>query len=145
MAEQAGSSPLFAVFFLSVFSLFLIPYTIYKLCVAASPDDVVKPWEAVRLVPFAPSFPHLSYFVGVLLCFCFTCKQQSVSTTSVATTLAVQCCCACWAISACNHLARMIQLIMGHAAHGSHVQCAAPPRNASGVMGAGGLCWCRRR
>ncbi len=48
MVEQAGSSPLFAVFFLSVFSLFLIPYTIYKLCVAASPEEVVRPWEAVR-------------------------------------------------------------------------------------------------
>jgi translocation protein SEC63 len=47
MVEQAGSSPLFAVFFLSVFSLFLIPYTIYKLCVAASPEEVVRPWEAV--------------------------------------------------------------------------------------------------
>lgn len=49
MEEQAGSSPLFAVFVLSLFSLFLIPYTIYKLCVAAAPDEVVKPWESVSL------------------------------------------------------------------------------------------------
>ncbi len=47
MEEQAGSSPLFAVFVLSVFSLFLIPFTVYKLCVAAAPDEVVKPWESV--------------------------------------------------------------------------------------------------
>ncbi|BDA43749.1 Translocation protein SEC63 homolog [Coccomyxa sp. Obi] len=48
MEEQAGSSPLFAVFVLSLFSLFLIPYTIYKLCVAAAPDEVVKPWESKK-------------------------------------------------------------------------------------------------
>lgn len=51
MEEQAGSSPLFAVFVLSVYSLFLIPYTIYKLCVAAAPDEVVKPWESVSYSP----------------------------------------------------------------------------------------------
>ncbi|EIE19320.1 hypothetical protein COCSUDRAFT_48909 [Coccomyxa subellipsoidea C-169] len=48
MEEQAGSSPLFAVFVLSVFSLFLIPFTVYKLCVAAAPDEVVKPWESKK-------------------------------------------------------------------------------------------------
>ena len=47
-----GSSPLFAVFFLSIYSLFVIPYTIYKLCHAASPDEVVKPWESVRSYSF---------------------------------------------------------------------------------------------
>jgi len=51
MAEESqGNSPLFAVFFLSLYSLFVIPYTIYKLCNAASADDVVKPWEAVRVL-----------------------------------------------------------------------------------------------
>ena len=59
MAENAGSSPLFAVFFLSVYTLFLIPYTIYRGCVAASPEDVVRPWEAVSSVvhlgPMQPS------------------------------------------------------------------------------------------
>ena len=48
MAEQEGSSPLFAIFFLSIYSLLLIPFTIYRLCSAASSEDVVKPWEAVR-------------------------------------------------------------------------------------------------
>lgn len=46
--KPQGSEQLFAVFFLSIYSLFVIPYTIYKLCLAASPDEVVKPWEAVR-------------------------------------------------------------------------------------------------
>lgn len=48
MAEQEGSSPLFAIFFLSIYSLLLIPLTIYRLCNAASSENVVKPWEAVR-------------------------------------------------------------------------------------------------
>lgn len=48
MAEQEGSAPLFAIFVLAIYSLFLIPYTIYKLCLAASPDEFVKPWEQVR-------------------------------------------------------------------------------------------------
>ena len=49
--KPQGSEQLFAVFFLSIYSLFVIPYTIYKLCHAASPDEVVKPWEAVRPHP----------------------------------------------------------------------------------------------
>ena len=47
MAEQTGSTPLFAVFLIAIYSLLLIGYTCYKLCAAASPDEVVKPWEAV--------------------------------------------------------------------------------------------------
>jgi translocation protein SEC63 len=47
MGETEGSSPLFVIFILSIYSLFLIPFTIYKLCVAAAPDEVVKPWEQV--------------------------------------------------------------------------------------------------
>lgn len=38
MAENAASSGLFAVFLLSIYSLFLIPYTIYRLCAGA--DEV---------------------------------------------------------------------------------------------------------
>lgn len=76
MPEQAGSSPLFAVFFLSVFSLFLIPYTIYKLCVAASPDDVVKPWEAVRLVTCAPSNSSPVLLGCSIVHVHFTCKER---------------------------------------------------------------------
>ena len=45
--QQEGSSPLAAIFFLSIYSLLLIPFTIYRLCNAASSEDVVKPWEAV--------------------------------------------------------------------------------------------------
>ena len=42
------SSSLFAVFFLSIYTLVLIPYTIYKLCTAASTtSEVVKPWQKV--------------------------------------------------------------------------------------------------
>ena len=49
MAEQQeGSSPLFAIFFLSIYSLLLIPITIWRLCAAAGSEDVVKPWEVVR-------------------------------------------------------------------------------------------------
>lgn len=48
MAEQQeGSSPLFAIFILAIYSLLLIPTTIYRLCSAAGSEDVVKPWEAV--------------------------------------------------------------------------------------------------
>ena len=47
MVEQTGSTPLFAVFLIAIYSLLLIGYTCYKLCAAASPDEVVKPWEAV--------------------------------------------------------------------------------------------------
>ena len=54
MAEQqTGSTPLFAVFLIAIYSLLLIGYTCYKLCAAASPDEVVKPWEAVSLsIPY---------------------------------------------------------------------------------------------
>ncbi|KAK9789757.1 hypothetical protein WJX73_001047 [Symbiochloris irregularis] len=49
MAEQQeGSSPLFAIFFLSIYSLLLIPITIWRLCAAAGSEDVVKPWEVAQ-------------------------------------------------------------------------------------------------
>jgi translocation protein SEC63 len=44
-----GSSALFAVFVFSILSLFLIPYTIYKLCGGPEEEsEAVKPWEGVR-------------------------------------------------------------------------------------------------
>ena len=46
-ADDTGS-PLFSIFLLSMLSLALIPYTVYRLCNAAGGEDVVKPWEAVR-------------------------------------------------------------------------------------------------
>lgn len=44
-----GSSSLFAVFVFSILCLFLIPYTIYKLCGGTEEEsEDVKPWEGVR-------------------------------------------------------------------------------------------------
>jgi len=44
------SSSLFAVFFLSIYTLVLIPYSIYTVCTAASTTtEVVKPWQKVCL------------------------------------------------------------------------------------------------
>ncbi|CAD7704428.1 unnamed protein product [Ostreobium quekettii] len=42
MTEHTGSSPLFAVFSLSILSLILIPWTIYKLC--SKGQENVQPW-----------------------------------------------------------------------------------------------------
>jgi len=48
MAENTASSGLFAVFLLSIYSLFLIPYTIYRLC-SAEEDVTTQPVVKVRL------------------------------------------------------------------------------------------------
>ena len=46
MAEQQGSSPMFAIFVLSLLSLALFPYTIYLFCNAGDAEEgVVKPWQ----------------------------------------------------------------------------------------------------
>lgn len=58
--EVDAGTPLFAVFVVSLLSLFLIPFTIYKLCNAASSDRVVKPWEAVSSPSRLQVFPSLS-------------------------------------------------------------------------------------
>jgi len=42
-----GGTPMFAIFVISLLSLFLIPFTIYRLCNAAD-GEAVKPWETVR-------------------------------------------------------------------------------------------------
>lgn len=42
MAENTASSGLFAVFMLSIYSLFLIPYTIYRFC-SAGEDVTTQP------------------------------------------------------------------------------------------------------
>lgn len=49
MAEQTGSSPMFAIFVLSLLSLALIPYTIYHLTSQGEAGDVVKPWQVRSL------------------------------------------------------------------------------------------------
>jgi hypothetical protein len=46
---RKGSSTLFAVFLFSILSLFLIPYTVYRLCSGGEEaSEDVKPWEGVR-------------------------------------------------------------------------------------------------
>ena len=44
---QEGSTSLFAVFALSMLSLFVFPYTISKVVQAAAPERESKPWEKV--------------------------------------------------------------------------------------------------
>lgn len=47
---RKGSSTLFAVFLFSILSLFLIPYTAYRLCSGGEDaSEDVKPWEGVRI------------------------------------------------------------------------------------------------
>jgi hypothetical protein len=47
---QEGSTSLFAVFALSMLSLFVFPYTISKVVKAAAPEKESRPWEKVRMV-----------------------------------------------------------------------------------------------
>ena len=47
MADSDGAAPLFAIFFLAIYSLVLVPLTLYRLCNPA--EEATKPWEAVRL------------------------------------------------------------------------------------------------
>ena len=42
---QEGNTSLFGIFFLAIYSLVLIPYTIYRLCNPS--EEAIKPWEAV--------------------------------------------------------------------------------------------------
>ncbi|EFJ44468.1 molecular chaperone [Volvox carteri f. nagariensis] len=44
MVEHTGSTSLFAIFALSLYSLFLFPYTIYRLTCGASEETVVQPY-----------------------------------------------------------------------------------------------------
>jgi hypothetical protein len=46
MTEHTGSQSLFAIFALSLYSLFLIPYTIY--CIFNGEDVVVQPYAQAR-------------------------------------------------------------------------------------------------
>ena len=63
--KDAATTPLFAIFAISLLSLFLIPFTIYKLCNAAGSDDVVKPWELVSSI----AMPCLALSVGACISF----------------------------------------------------------------------------
>ncbi|KAK9848100.1 hypothetical protein WJX84_012284 [Apatococcus fuscideae] len=46
MAETVGNSALFGIFLLSLLSLVLIPYTIYRLCFAEHEEQSVQPWSS---------------------------------------------------------------------------------------------------
>lgn len=54
---QAASSGLFAVFLLSIYSLFLIPYTIYRLC-GAEDEATTQPVVKVRRLQLQLPPPH---------------------------------------------------------------------------------------
>lgn len=69
MAEQQGSSPMFAIFVLSLLSLALFPYTIYRFCNSGEGEEVVKPWQVCPLslcgtccVAAVMQAPHLARF-----------------------------------------------------------------------------------
>jgi hypothetical protein len=47
MGAQAEGAGLFVVFFLSLYTIVLVPYTIYKLCNLSEDKQVVKPWAKV--------------------------------------------------------------------------------------------------
>lgn len=47
MKETTGNTSLFPVFLLSILSLVLIPWTIYKCCYASA-SDAAKIWETVN-------------------------------------------------------------------------------------------------
>lgn len=49
-AQEAASSGLFGVFLLSIYSLFLIPYTIYHLC-SAGEESTTQPVARVCVLP----------------------------------------------------------------------------------------------
>lgn len=40
--DHTGSMPMFAIFLLSLYSLYLIPYTLYKLCGGSGESDEVR-------------------------------------------------------------------------------------------------------
>lgn len=49
MGAQAEGAGLSVVFFLSLYTIVLVPYTIYKLCNLSEDKQVVKPWAKVSV------------------------------------------------------------------------------------------------
>jgi hypothetical protein len=49
MGAQAEGAGLSVVFFLSLYTIVLVPYTIYKLCNLSEEKQVVKPWAKVSV------------------------------------------------------------------------------------------------
>jgi translocation protein SEC63 len=44
--EHKGNSAMFGIFILSVYSLFLIPFTLYRVCSASDEAEAAQPWQA---------------------------------------------------------------------------------------------------
>lgn len=55
MTEHKGSTSLFAIFLLSLYSLFLFPYTIYRVFGGGSEETVVQPYVQVGSPAQAPA------------------------------------------------------------------------------------------
>ena len=66
MAEQTGSSPMFAIFVLSLLSLALIPYTIYHFTGQGDAEDVVKPWQVSSSVAYMACLCSLALVLRVV-------------------------------------------------------------------------------
>ena len=49
--DNTGSTPMFAIFLLSIFSLLLIPYTLYKLCGGGGEDTEASAAANHRRLP----------------------------------------------------------------------------------------------
>ncbi|KAK9829144.1 hypothetical protein WJX72_004149 [[Myrmecia] bisecta] len=44
MTEHTGDSPMFAIFLVSILSIVVIPWTLYKFCGSSDDEEVVQPW-----------------------------------------------------------------------------------------------------
>jgi hypothetical protein len=47
MGDQAASSGLFSIFLIAIYTLFLVPYTFYKLCSSSDAEQAAQPWQKV--------------------------------------------------------------------------------------------------
>lgn len=83
MAEQQGSSPMFAIFVLTLLSLALFPYTIYRFCNNGDEEEaVVKPWQVLA----ARCVLHLLLTMQrylVRYCCCMFCVDQNLPFANV--------------------------------------------------------------
>jgi hypothetical protein len=44
--EHTGNSAMFGIFVLSIYSLFLIPFTLYRVCAGSEEEEAAQPWQA---------------------------------------------------------------------------------------------------
>jgi hypothetical protein len=63
---QAGSSGLFAIFSIAIYSLVLIPYTISSFC-SSSEDEEVTPWQQVANARICADMEHYHHLNTVFL------------------------------------------------------------------------------